>query len=194
MARSRHAIPVGVSVRHFHITKAHWEILFGKGVEPTHHRGILQPGFWAAKEVVDIQGPKGTITKVRLVAPYRDKTQVEISRTDAAKLGIEAPVRGSGQLKGAVAIRLIGPKGAVDVADAAIIAQRHVHFSPAEAKKVGVADGELVRVRAGAGGPRELLFENVLVRVSDKYALEFHIDTDEANAAWLKSGDRVHLV
>lgn len=193
LQRSRFPIPVGVSSRHCHLTREHWRALFGDA-EPRKHRQLLQPGFWAAEEAVDVEGPKGRLKKVRLVAPYRPKTQVEVSRTDAAVLGIDAPVRGSGKLEGAAPVRLIGPKGAVEVKDALIIAQRHVHFSPEDARRIGVEDGELLRVRAGTGGPRELVFENVLARVSDQYALELHIDTDEANAAWLKNGDLVHLV
>jgi len=191
--RSKFKIPVGISHRHFHITQEHWRKIFGEQ-PPTMYRRILQPGFWAAKETVDIQGPKGKIAKVRLVAPFRSKTQVEVSRTDAAKLGIDAPVRGSGQLSGAAPLTLVGPKGSVEVSDAAIIAQRHLHLHPDDSKKMGIADGEFVRVRAGEGGPRRLVFEDVLVRVSDKFALEFHVDTDEANAAWLKNGDFVNVV
>jgi putative phosphotransacetylase len=119
---------------------------------------------------------------------------VEISRTDAAKLGIDPPVRGSGQLSGAAPLTLVGPKGSIEVSDTAIIAQRHLHLHPDDSKKMGIADGEFVRVRAGEDGPRRLVFEDVLVRVSDKFALEFHVDTDEANAAWLKNGDFVNVV
>ena len=194
MARSLVPIPVGVSNRHFHITREHWEILFGSGVEPAHYRALLQPGFWAAKQSVDIEGPKGRIAKIRLVAPYRSKTQVEVSRSDAAALGIDAPVRGSGKLSGAAPVRIVGPKGAVEAPDALIIAQRHLHLAPVDAERLRIREGELLRVRAGTGGPRELVFENVLARISTDFALEFHIDSDEANAAWLKNGDAVHLV
>jgi putative phosphotransacetylase len=191
--RAKFKIPVGISHRHFHITEEHWRKIFGDQ-PPTMYRRILQPGFWAAKETVDIEGPKGRINKVRLVAPFRPKTQVEVSRTDAAKLGIKPPVRGSGKLSGAAPLKIIGPKGSVDVSDAAIIAQRHLHLAPADSKKMGISDGEIVRVRCGEGGPRQLVFEDVLVRVSDKFALEFHVDTDEANAAWLNNGDFVNVV
>ncbi|MFH1725488.1 MAG: phosphate propanoyltransferase [Elusimicrobiota bacterium] len=193
MERSKTPVPVGVSNRHFHITEEHWRRIFGER-EPKMFRRVRQPGFWAAEDVVDIEGPKGRLSRVRLVAPYRKHTQVEVSRSDAVTLGLEPPVRGSGSLKGAAPIRLIGPKGSVDVPEALVIAQRHLHFTPAEARQLKVGDGDSMRVRAGAGGPRELVFENVLARVSDKFALEFHVDTDEANAAWLKTGDFVHLV
>ena len=191
--RSRFPVPVGVSSRHFHITEAHWKKIFGDA-SPTHYRNILQPGFWAAKETVDIEGPKGRLSRIRLVAPFRSKTQVELARTDAMALGIDAPVRGSGKLQGAAPVRIIGPKGSVEVPDAVIIAQRHLHLAPEDSRKMRIADGEIVRVRCGAGGPRETVFENVLARVSDKFALEFHVDTDEANAAWLKSGDLAYVV
>lgn len=194
LRRSRYKIPVGVSHRHFHITREHWEILFGKGVEPSHYKQILQPGFWAAKENIDISGPKGMIKGVRLVAPYRDTTQVEVSRSDAAVLGLKPPVRGSGKLSGAAPVKIIGPKGSVDVPDALIIAKRHLHLHPKDSADMGIQDGEIVRVRAGCGGPRELVFEDVLTRVSDKFAREFHVDTDESNAAWLKNGDFVYVV
>ncbi len=192
--RSRYKIPLGVSHRHFHITRGHWELLFGKGVEPIRYRQLRQPGFWAAKEKIDIEGPKGKIRGVRLVAPYRSKTQVEVSRTDAAVLGLNPPVRGSGSLSGAAPVKIIGPKGSVDVPDALIVTKRHLHLHPKDSQEMGIADGEIIRVRAGCGGPRELVFEDVLARVSDKFKLEFHVDTDEANAAWLKNGDFVCVV
>ncbi|MFH2203792.1 MAG: phosphate propanoyltransferase [Elusimicrobiota bacterium] len=194
LRRSQFKIPVGISHRHFHITREHWEILFGKGTEPSVHRQLGQPGFWAAKEKVDMEGPKGRINGVRLVAPYRPHTQSEVSRSDARVLGLDPPVRGSGDLKGAAPIRFIGPKGSLEVREAVIIAQRHLHLHPDDSRRMGIADGEIVRVRAGIGGQRELVFEEVLARVSDKFALEFHIDSDEANAAWLSNGDFVHVV
>lgn len=194
MERSKTPIPAGVSNRHVHLTQEHWDLLFGAGTQPRKFKQVVQPGFFACYETVDLVGPKGTIKNARLVAPHRPKTQVELSKSDAQILGVRPPVRGSGKLAGAAPLKIVGPKGELDVPDAAIIAQRHVHFSPAEAQAMGVKDGDILRVRAGAGGPRELVFENVLARVSDQFALEFHIDTDEANAAWIKNGDFVHLV
>ena len=191
--RAKTPVPVGVSVRHFHVTEADWRVLFGAR-EPVKRRGLLQPGFWAAEETVTVEGPKGKIPRVRLVAPYRTKTQVEVSRSDAQLLGIDAPVRGSGKLSGAAPVKLRGPAGSVTVPDALIVAQRHVHFHPDDAARLKVKDGELLRLRCGMGGPRETVFEGALARVSDKFALEFHVDTDEANAAWLKNGDLSYLV
>lgn len=193
VARSKVPIPVGVSNRHFHVTREDWRVLFGD-VEPGVLRDVRQPGQWAGKETVDIEGPKGRIQRVRLLGPFRKHTQVEVSRSDAFALGIKAPVRGSGTLKGAAPLRLVGPKGSVDLGEGAIIAQRHIHLTPDDARKLAVKDKELVRVRAGSGGPRELVFEDVLARVSKDFALEFHVDTDEANAAWLKNGDVVTII
>ena len=191
--RSRHPVPVGISNRHFHITKEHWKILFGDA-EPGILRKVRQPGQWAGEETVDIEGPKGRIAKVRHLGPFRSQTQVEVSKTEAFMLGIDPPVRGSGALAGAAPIRLKGPKGALELKEAVLIAQRHVHLHPDDAARFEVKDGEMLRVRAGSGGPRELVFEQVLARVSDKFALEFHVDTDEANAAWLKNDDSVHVL
>ncbi|MFA5138637.1 MAG: phosphate propanoyltransferase [Elusimicrobiota bacterium] len=191
--RSRHPVPIGISNRHFHITKEHWRVLFGDA-QPRILRNVRQPGQWAGEETLDIEGPKGRITKVRHLGPFRSQTQVEVSRTDAFLLGIEPPVRGSGSLAGAAPIRLKGPRGSLELKEAVLIAQRHIHLSPEDASKLEVADGDLLRVRAGSGGPRELVFEDVLARVSDKFALEFHVDTDEANAAWLKNDDPVHVI
>lgn len=191
--RAAFPVPVGVSVRHFHITEEHWRRIFG-AAEPKKKRGLLQPGFWAAEETVTISGPKGKLERVRLVAPWRAKTQVEVSRSDAQHLGIDAPVKGSGKLSGAAPVTITGPAGSIEVPDALIVAQRHVHFSPADAQRMKVKDGDMLRVRCGGGGPRETVFEGCLARVSDKFALEFHVDTDEANAAWVKNGDLAYLV
>lgn len=191
--RSKTPIPVGVSNRHCHLTEEHFKVLFGKAAEPKRIKDIKQPGFWAAAECIDVQGPRGTIKKVRLVAPYRSHTQIELAVTDANTIGVKPPVRESGDVKGSAGATLIGPAGQVEIKEGVIIAQRHLHFSPSEARSLGIASGEVVRVRAGAGGGRSTVFEDVVVRVSDKYSLEFHVDTDEANAAGIKTGDIVHI-
>ena len=193
MKRSELAIPAGVSVKHCHLTKEHFKILFGAAAEPKRVKDIKQPGFFAAEEMIDVKGPKGVLKKIRLVAPYRDHTQIEIAVSDAMAIGLKPPVRESGDVKGSAGATLIGPAGQIDIKEGVIIAQRHLHFSPSEAKKLGIASGEVVRVRAGAGGGRSTVFEDVVVRVSDKYSLEFHVDTDEANAAGIKTGDVVHI-
>ncbi|MEK7390103.1 MAG: phosphate propanoyltransferase [Elusimicrobiota bacterium] len=193
MRRAKLDIPVGVSSRHCHLTRRHFKILFGADAEPKKIKNIKQPGFYAAEEVIDVKGPKGVLKNVRLVAPYRDATQIEIAATDAVALGLAPPVRESGSVKGSPGALLIGPCGQVELTEGVIIAQRHLHFSPVEAKALGVVSGEVVRVRAGGGAGRSTVFEDVVVRVSPMYSLEFHVDTDEANAAAIRTGDIVHI-
>ena len=194
LKRSETSIPIGVSNRHVHFSQEDFDVLFGKGATVRKFRQVKQPGFFACYETVDIEGPKGMVKNVRLVAPHRSKTQVEISQTDAAALGLKAPIRDSGDVAGSSRVKIIGPAGTLDIKEGLILARRHIHFHPLEAKAMGVQDGEVVRVRTGIGGPRELVYEQVLCRISDKFSLEFHIDTDEANAAWVKSGDAVRIV
>lgn len=193
LSRSKLAIPVGVSNKHCHLTEAHFKTLFGAAASPKKVKDIKQPGFYAAEESIDIQGPKGVLKKIRLVAPYRANTQIELAVTDAIGIGLKPPVRESGDVKGSTGAVLIGPAGKVEIKEGVIIAQRHLHFSPAEAKAAGMTNGEVVRVRCGTGAGRSTIFEDVVVRVSDKYSLEFHVDTDEANAAGIKTGDFVHI-
>ena len=193
MKRSKLDIPAGVSVKHCHLTREHFKILFGANAEPKRVKDIKQPGFYAAEEMIDVKGPKGVLKKIRLVAPYRDHTQIELAATDALAIGLKPPVRESGDVKGSAGATLIGPMGQVEIKEGVIIAQRHLHFSPDEAKALGIASGEVVRVRAGTGGGRSVVFEDVVVRVGPKYSLEFHVDTDEANTAGIKTGDFVHI-
>lgn len=193
LQRSKLAIPVGVSNRHCHLTEAHFKILFGAGASPKRVKDIKQPGFYAAEEAIEVKGPKGSLKKIRLVAPYRANTQIELAVTDAFAIGVNPPVRESGNIKGSTGAILIGPHGQVEIKEGVIIAQRHLHFSPDEAKAAGMTSGEVVRVRCGPGGGRSTVFEDVVVRVSDKYSLEFHVDTDEANAAGIKTGDFAHI-
>jgi putative phosphotransacetylase len=198
MERSKTLIPVGVSNRHCHLTLEHFETLFGKGSSPKKIKDIKQPGFWAAAEFIDVQGPRGVLKKVRLVAPYRSHTQIELAVSDAVAIGLRPPVRESGDVKGSVGALLIGPAGKVEIKEGVIIAQRHVHFSPKEAAAIGIKSGELLRMRCGAAagtaGGRSTVFEDCIARVSDKYSLEFHLDTDEANAAGVKTGDAAWIV
>lgn len=193
LQRSKLAIPVGVSSRHCHLTEEHFKILFGRQAAPKKVKDIKQPGFWAAEETIAVQGPKGVLKNIRLVAPYRAHTQIELAATDAVALGLKPPVRESGDVKGSVGATLIGPMGRVEIQEGVVIAQRHVHFSPEEAKAAGIASGEVVRVRAGTGRGRSTVFEDVVVRVSPQYSLEFHVDTDEANAAGIVTGDFAHI-
>lgn len=186
-------IPAGISNRHVHLSKEDLEALFGEGYELTPIKDLGQPGQYAAQECVTIVGPKGAIEKVRVLGPVRSKTQVEISRTDAFKLGLNPPVRDSGDLDGTPGIVIVGPKGAVIKSEGVILAKRHIHMTPQDAETYGVKDKDIVKVLVDQGD-RKLIFDDVLVRVSPKYALEFHVDTDEGNAALLKNGDLVWMV
>jgi len=190
---SKFQIPIGISNRHVHLGREHWDILFGREAQPTKLRQLRQPGYYACHETVDAEGPKGRLGGLRVIAPHRPKTQVELARTDAFALGLKPPVAGSGKLEGAAPVKIYGPKGSIEVKEGLIIPMRHLHLSPEEGKELGLKTGDIVRIRAGIGGPREMVFEAVLVRVSPEFALEFHVDSDEANAAWLKNGDFVHI-
>lgn len=177
-------IPIAISARHLHLTSETFAALFGPDATPTHHKDISQPGQYACKEQVNLVGPRGRIDGVRLLGPLRPKNQVEVSRTDEFKLGVDAPIRDSGNTEGSAPIVLEGPKGSVSLSEGLICAKRHIHMAPADAERFDVIDGDEVEV-AITGGPRDLVFGDVLVRVSPKFKLEMHIDTDEANAAEL---------
>jgi len=187
---NRKEIPVGVSNRHVHLSRDHEEILFGKGRSLTKMRE-LQPGQFAARETVTLVGPKGVLEKVRVLGPSRNQTQVEISLTDGYKLGLKPPVRDSGDLKGSEGIAIVGPEGVIKLKEGVICAARHIHMTPQDAATWDVKDGD--RVDVEVKGVRGLVFKNVLIRVSPKYRLEMHIDTDEANASGLKTGDTVEI-
>lgn len=186
-------IPIAVSARHLHLCEASFRALFGEGRSPTKLRDISQPGQFACEEKVNLIGPRGRIDGVRLLGPLRPKDQIEVSRTDEFKLGVDAPIRDSGNVAGSAAIVLEGPSGRLELREGLICAKRHIHMAPADAERFGVKDGDEVEV-ALHGGPRDLTFGDVLVRVSPKYVLEMHIDTDEANAAELDQGAKAELV
>lgn len=194
LERSKKPIITNISNRHIHLTKEHFEILFGKGRELTKYRDLLQPGQFAANETVVILGPKGKFENVRIVGPFRNYTQVEISKTDSFILGLTPPIRDSGDIKNSSPITIMSSNGKIDLNEGCIIAWRHIHFSPEDAKEFNIKDKEIVRIRAGVGGERELIFENVLCRVRDDMILECHLDTDEANACGLKSGDSIFIL
>lgn len=185
-------VPVGISNRHVHVTVEDLETLFGQGYQLTKIKDLSQPGEFAAQETVIIAGPKGAIEGVRILGPTRKKTQVEVSLTDSFKLGVKPPVRESGNLEDTPGIALIGPKGVVALKEGVILAARHIHMHPDEAAKYGLENGQTVRVEVP--GERGIVFDNVLLRVSPKYATELHVDTDEANCALLKNGDRVKVL
>lgn len=187
------AITVGISARHVHVTRETLEILFGEGYELTVKKDLGQPGQFASNEVIDIVTEKATFPKVRILGPVRKGDQVEVSLTDAMKLGLKTtPVRDSGNVAGSPGITLVGPKGKVELKEGVIAALRHIHMTPADASEFGVKDKDMVKVRCG--GERGLLFDNVLIRVHEQFALEMHIDTDEGNASMLKTGDTVELI
>ncbi|WP_199623437.1 phosphate propanoyltransferase [Paenibacillus alkalitolerans] len=185
-------IPIGVSARHIHLSPEHIEILFGPGYTLKEMKPLSQPGQFAADETVAVSGPKGKFDKVRILGPARGSTQLEISRTDAFALGIDPPVRLSGNIAGTPGIRIVGPVGEVEIEQGVIVAARHIHFHPDDAARFGVTDKQTVSVRVE--GERAVVFENVICRVSDQFALDMHIDTDEANAAGINTGDKGTIV
>lgn len=187
------AITVGISARHVHVTRETLDVLFGEGYELTVKKELSQPGQFASNELIDLVTEKTTFPKVRILGPIRKGDQVEVSLTDAMKLGLKTtPVRDSGNVAGSPGITLVGPKGKVELKEGVIAAQRHIHMTPADAAHFGVKDKDIVKVRCG--GQRGLIFDNVLIRVSDSFALDMHVDTDESNAAGLKNGEVVELI
>ena len=173
---------VETSARHVHVTQEHLEILFGKGYELTKKKDLSQPGQYACEERVTVVGPKKELKGVSILGPVRKATQVELSLTDARSIGVAAPVRESGDVAGSAGCKLIGPAGEVELTEGVIAAKRHIHATPADAEQLGVKNGDIVSVKVDTDG-RSLLFGDVVVRVSDGYALAMHIDTDESNAA-----------
>ena len=186
-------IPLAISARHVHLDRKTMDVLFGSGSEMSVFRPLIQPGQFAADQEVALVGPRGRIEGVRVLGPLRRATQVEISRTDEFRLGVDAPIRRSGQLSGSAPITLVGPAGTLHLEEGLICARRHIHMTPTDADAYGVADGDEVEIRID-GGPRDLTFGDVLIRVRDSFQLEMHIDTDEANAAELSRGASGDLV
>jgi len=185
-------VPVGVSNRHIHLSQEHVEALFGKGYQLTKKKDLMG-GQFASNECCTIVGLKlRAIENVRILGPARKKTQVEISSTDARKLGINVPIRESGDIAGSAPIAIVGPKGAIYCQEGCIVAARHIHMSPADAAACGVNDGDYVSVKVE--NERGTTFNNVKIRVDESFTLEMHIDTDEANASEIKQGDKVTIV
>lgn len=180
------SFPISVSARHLHITEEDLWILFGKGYKLEKYRDLKQPGEFASTAQITIVGPKmRAITGVRILGPTRKFTQVELARTDGIQLGIDLPLRESGDLRGAALLTLVGPVGSI-TKECAIKAKRHIHMSPSDAQNFGVSDKDIVSVKVlgDEGGT----FDEVVVRVKENFALEMHIDTDEANAFGISCG------
>ncbi len=175
-------ILVETSARHVHVSRADLDVLFGKDYQLCEKKALSQPGQFACEERVDVIGPKRELKNVSILGPERGATQVEISLTDARSIGIAAPVRESGDTAGSPGCILRGPAGEVELKEGVIVAKRHIHVTPEDAAAFGVADKEIVGVKCGAN-ERELIFHDVVIRVSDKFATAMHIDTDESSAA-----------
>ena len=184
-------IIVGISNKHAHLTREQIEALFGKGYELTFFRKIKQPDEFLSNEKIDVVGPKGILKDVRILGPAREKSQIEITLTNAREIGVEAQIRVSANVEGSAGIRLVGPFGSIELKEGVIASFRHLHMTPNEASALGLIEGQLVSVETP--GERALTFNNVIVRIDDLFSLELHLDTDEANAAGLKNGDEVKL-
>ncbi len=178
-------VEMEASGRHVHVTQAQAKLLFGHGLTP--HRPLSQPGQFLAKERVTVAGPKGELQAVAVLGPERREAQVEVSMTDARALGIDAPVRLSGDVSGSPGCRLLGPMGAVTIPQGVIVARRHIHMTPADAAHFGVKDGQLVGLQTFTDRP--LVFGDTVVRVSDRFETFVHLDYDEANACGYRKGD-----
>ena len=176
-------IPVEISARHVHLSAQDVETLFGKGHQLRHQRDLSQPGQFLCEERVKLVTPKGEITNVAVLGPARGQTQVELAPSEARRLGIEAPLRMSGNLSGGGDVCLVAEHGALKACGAAIVAQNHIHMSPEEARRFGVEEGQAVDV--AVPGPRPVVFQRVPVRINPDYRLAMHIDVDEANACML---------
>lgn len=185
-------VPIGVSARHIHLTQEHVEVLFGEGYQLTKRKELMG-GQFAANEQVTIVGLKlRAIENVRVLGPVRSKSQVEISATDAIKLGVRAPIRLSGDIEGSAPIAVVGPKGVIYLDEGCIIAKRHIHMTPKDAIAAGVRNGDIVSVKAD--NERGTVFNHVQIRVDESFTLEMHIDTDEANAAKISTGETVTII
>lgn len=183
--RSR-AIPLSISAHHVHLCQEDFEIIFGAGRSLTPRSELSQPGQFAAAETVNLIGPKGRIEKVRILGPLRKESQVEIARTEQFRLGIDAPIRDSGDIEGTPGVTIEGDIGSVVLDNGVICAKRHIHMSPEEDLSMGLRDKDVVMIKVK--GVRELIFGDVLIRVNPNFRMDMHLDTDEANAAQISSG------
>ena len=186
-------IPVGVSNRHIHLSREHVEVLFGKGYELTPLKELSQPGQYACKETLTLIGPSlRPIENVRVLGPVRRASQVEISTTDSYVLKVKPPVRESGKIDGSAPITIVGPKGVVELSEGCIIANRHIHMSPSDARIFGISDGDTLTI--DVDGKRRTRWYDVQVRVHEDFRLEMHVDTDDANSAGIGNGFKVRAV
>ncbi len=185
-------LPVGISNRHLHLSREHLEVLFGKNAALTETKALSQPGQFATAETVTVVGPKGSIKNVRVLGPVRPQTQVELAQTDARKIGIKAPLRVSGDLKGSAACVLVGPAGYVLLEEGVIVAKPHLHLHTKQGEALGVKDKD--RVDLYFKGAKEGAIFNIIARVGDTGEMDFHLDTDEANAFQVVPGQRVLLI
>lgn len=175
-------VPIETSARHIHLTKEDFATLFGADAQPTIKKELSQPGQFAYNEKVTIVGPKKEQAGVSILGPFRSATQLELSATDARSLGLNAPVRLSGDITDSAPCKVIGPKGEVEIKEGVLVAKRHIHMTPEDATRMGVETNQIVSVKVTSDG-RSLIFGDVVVRVSPDFRLSMHIDTDESNAA-----------
>ncbi|MGI6360715.1 MAG: phosphate propanoyltransferase [Bacillota bacterium] len=189
---NKNLIPLGISNRHLHISREHLDVLFGVGYELTNRKDLSQPGQFACNETVHVVGHKNILQNVRILGPVRKQTQVELAQTDAVKTGIKAPLRASGDLAGSSGCVLVGPQGYVILEEGVIVAKPHIHLHTDDGQALGVKDKELVDLYFNSGKAAALF--DVQVRVDDSFAMDLHLDTDEANAFQVKNGDKAYLV
>lgn len=177
---------VETSARHVHVTEETFKVLFGEDAKMEVKKMLSQPGQYASTSRVDVVGPKNTIKNVSILGPARKANQVEMSLTDCRTLGVDAPIRESGDIKGSAPIKIVGPKGEVELTEGLIVAKRHIHMTEEDAAEFGVKNGEIVSVKIESPRERTAILGDVVVRVSPKFALAMHIDTDESNALGLQ--------
>lgn len=192
LEKFQRSVPIGVSNRHIHLDRADMDILFGQDSELTFKKELGQPGQYAAEETVTLHGPKGELGRVRVLGPLRSASQMEISVTDGFALGVRPPIRESGKIEGTPGLTIVGPKGTIEKDTGTIAALRHIHLDPETAQRIGVKDKQMVKVEIP--GLRGGILHNVLIRVSEQFAPEMHIDVDEANAFGVKNGDRAYII
>ncbi|MFC1521459.1 PduL/EutD family phosphate acyltransferase [Elusimicrobiota bacterium] len=183
----------GIDTKHLHLSEEHYKLLFGDE-KPRKLKKVRQPGYFAGWQTVTLVGPRGEIPSARIIFPFREYTQVEITRSDAIKLGNKAPLKKSGDLEGSAPVKLVGPKGTLELEKGCFVPWRHIHMSPAEAELFGVKHNEFVTVSAGKGTGREVIFKNVWIRATPWFVLEYHLDADEANASGIKNNDIVEII